>query len=81
MADQMVAGLPLGQAQTAAPDFVLLHGWGSDARVMAALAVEFAGEARVSALDLPGFGRESEQEFPADPQQLIAWLLQRIPPG
>lgn len=81
VADQMVAGLPLGQAQTAAPDFVLLHGWGSDARVMAALAVEFAGEARVSALDLPGFGRESEQEFPADPQQLIAWLLQRIPPG
>lgn len=79
--DKAVAALALHQAPAPAPNYVLLHGWGSNAQVMGTLAAELGGDCRVTALDLPGFGAGGEQEFPVDPRALIDWLRRRIPAG
>ena len=51
--------------------FVLVHGWGINSGVMLPFAEKLAEFAEVILLDLPGYGRNSNLQFPQDEETLI----------
>ncbi|MDX1610217.1 MAG: pimeloyl-ACP methyl ester esterase BioH [Halofilum sp. (in: g-proteobacteria)] len=63
----------------AGPPWVLLHGWGFDARVLEPLARRLAVGRRVLAVDLPGWGDSDPVADGSDPARLAQAVLARVP--
>jgi malonyl-CoA O-methyltransferase len=59
----------------------LLHGWGSDSRVLDGLAQRLSVYTPVFNLDLPGFGAARDRAFPVVPEAIVRDVLPRIPDG
>ena len=57
------------------PDLVLLHGWGLNSGVWEQLSIELQQHFRVTLIDLPGFGRNSDVYLP---QYHLAQLAQTV---
>ena len=55
--EKIISGLKINyQLSGEGPDLLLLHGWGTSSAVMAPMQERFSAIARVTNLDLPGFG-------------------------
>lgn len=61
------------------PPWVVLHGWGFDARVLEPLARRLAAERRVLAVDLPGWGGSDAIADGSDPTGLAQAVLAGVP--
>src|SRR5690606_31937796 len=61
-------------------NFILLHGWGCDSRTWQPLLPALEKTARVTALDLPGFGN-AKTSTPFLLPDILADLAAKIPEG
>ena len=56
--EKIISGLKINyQVSGSGPDLLLLHGWGASSSVMLPMQERFSALARVTNLDLPGFGQ------------------------
>ncbi len=57
------------------PEIVLLHGWGCDRSIWAALEARLRSAGRrVTAVDFPGFGASAEPPEPWGMEDYTRWL-------
>ncbi|MFC4727165.1 pimeloyl-ACP methyl ester esterase BioH [Coralloluteibacterium thermophilus] len=71
----------VGAPEGAAPDLVLIHGWAMHAGIFAGLAARLGAHFRVHLVELPGHGRNRDDDGPLDPAACAARLLAEAPAG